>query len=153
MLTPEGAKVVEYNCRFGDPEAQVVLPLLKTDLVDIIEAIDEERLDKLDVQWSDGACACVVMASGGYPEKYPTGLPISGFNADGQLADGSAYVYHAGTKLEGETFLTAGGRVLGVTATAPTLKEALDKSYKAVGEISFDNAHFRRDIGKRALNG
>ena len=153
MLTPKGAKVVEYNCRFGDPEAQVVLPLLKTDLVDIIEAIDEERLDALDVQWSDGACACVVMASGGYPEKYPTGLPISGFNADGQLADGSAYVYHAGTKLEGETFLTAGGRVLGVTATAPTLKEALDKSYKAVGEISFDNAHFRRDIGKRALNG
>ncbi|MBR5090513.1 MAG: phosphoribosylamine--glycine ligase, partial [Ruminiclostridium sp.] len=150
---PKGAKVVEYNCRFGDPEAQVVLPLLKTDLVEIMEAISEERLDKLDIEWYNGSCACVVMASGGYPEKYPTGLPISGFDGNGQLADGSAYIYHAGTKLDGETFLTAGGRVLGVTATAPALKEALDKAYKAVGEISFENAHFRHDIGQRALNG
>ncbi|MBO6302625.1 MAG: phosphoribosylamine--glycine ligase [Ruminiclostridium sp.] len=153
MLTPKGAKVVEYNCRFGDPEAQVVLPLLKTDLAEIIEAIWEEKLDKLDIEWYNGACACVVMASGGYPEKYATGKPISGFNADGQLADGKAYVYHAGTKLENGTFLTAGGRVLGVTATADTLKDALGKAYDAVGEISFENAHYRHDIGKRALNG
>ncbi len=153
MLTPDGAKVVEYNCRFGDPEAQVVLPLLKTDLADIIEAVYEERLDSLDIEWADESCACVVMASGGYPEKYPTGLPISGFNADGQLPDGKAYVYHAGTKLDGGTFLTAGGRVLGVTATAPTLQAALDKAYEAVGEISFENAHFRKDIGQRALAG
>ena len=153
MLTPKGAKVVEYNCRFGDPEAQVVLPLLKTDLAEIIEAIWEEKLDKLDIEWYNGACACVVMASGGYPEKYATGKPISGFNADGQLADGKAYVYHAGTKLENGTFLTAGGRVLGVTATADTLKDALGKAYDAVGGISFENAHYRHDIGKRALNG
>ena len=153
MLTPKGAKVVEYNCRFGDPEAQVVLPLLKTDLAEIIEAIWEEKLDKLDIEWYNGACACVVMASGGYPEKYETGKPISGFNADGQLADGKAYVYHAGTKLENGTFLTAGGRVLGVTATADTLKDALGKAYDAVGGISFENAHYRHDIGKRALNG
>ncbi len=153
MLTPNGAKVVEYNCRFGDPEAQVVLPLLKTDLVEIIEAIYEERLDKLEIEWYNGACACVVMASGGYPEKYATGKPISGFNADGQLDSGKAYVYHAGTKLEGDTFLTAGGRVLGVTATADTLKAALDKAYDAVSEISFENAHYRHDIGQRALKG
>ena len=153
MLTPDGAKVVEYNCRFGDPEAQVVLPLLKTDLADIIEAVYEERLDSLDIEWADESCACVVMASGGYPEKYPTGLPIRGFDADGQLPDGKAYVYHAGTKLDGGTFFTAGGRVLGVTATAPTLKAALDKAYSAVGEISFENAHFRKDIGQRALAG
>ncbi len=151
MLTPDGAKVVEYNCRFGDPEAQVVLPLLKTDLVDIIEAIWEEKLDRLDIEWYSGACACVVMASGGYPQKYETGKPISGFNADGQPDSGKAYVYHAGTKLENGTFLTAGGRVLGVTATADDLQTALDKAYEAVSEINFDGAHFRRDIGHRAL--
>ncbi len=152
MLTPNGAKVVEYNCRFGDPEAQVVLPLLKTDLVDIIEAIYEEKLDKLDIEWYNGACACVIMASGGYPEKYPTGLEIKGLDEKGQLADEKAFVYHAGTKLDGEKFLTAGGRVLGVTATADDLQKALDKAYDAVSEISFENAHFRRDIGKRALS-
>lgn len=151
MLTPNGAKVVEYNCRFGDPEAQVVLPLLKTDLVEIMQAIDEERLDKLDIEWYNGSCACVVMASGGYPEKYPTGLQIDGLDSKGQLPDNSAYIYHAGTKLEDGKYLTAGGRVLGVTATADDLKSALDKAYSAVSEISFDNAHFRKDIGHRAL--
>lgn len=151
MLTPKGAKVVEYNCRFGDPETQVVLPLLKTDLADIIEAIWDEKLDALDIEWKDESCACVVMASGGYPEKYETGKQIEGLDEKGQLADGKAFVYHAGTKLEGEKFLTAGGRVLGVTATAPTLQAALDKAYEAVGEISFEKAHFRKDIGQRAL--
>jgi len=151
MLTPNGAKVVEYNCRFGDPEAQVVLPLLKTDLVEIMEAVWEERLDKLDIEWYDGSCACVVMASGGYPQKYETGKPISGLNTQGQPDDGKAYVYHAGTKLENGTYLTAGGRVLGVTATADTLQGALDKAYSAVSEISFEKAHFRKDIGHRAL--
>ncbi len=149
MLTRNGAKVVEYNCRFGDPETQVVLPLLETDLVDIIEAIDEERLDALDIKWSDKACACVVMASGGYPEKYETGKPISGLDENGQT-DG-AYVYHAGTKLENGQFLTAGGRVLGVTATGDDLRSALDGAYKAVGKISFEKAHYRKDIGKKAL--
>ena len=151
MLTPNGAKVVEYNCRFGDPEAQVVLPLLKTDLVEIMEAVWEERLDKLDIEWYDGSCACVVMASGGYPQKYETGKPISGLNTQGQPDDGKAYVYHAGTKLENGTYLTAGGRVLGVTATADTLQGALDKAYSAVSKISFEKAHLRKEIGHRAL--
>ena len=152
MLTPNGPKVVEYNCRFGDPETQVVLPLLETDLVDIMEAIWEERLDALDIKWSGKSCACVVMASGGYPEKYETGKPISGLDEKGQLSDTTdTYIYHAGTKIENGKYLTAGGRVLGVTSTADTLKEALDKSYKAVEGISFEKAHYRRDIGAKAL--
>ena len=151
MLTPNGAKVVEYNCRFGDPETQVVLPLLETDLVDIIEAIWEEKLDELDIKWSDKSCACVVMASGGYPEKYESGKAISGLDENGQ--SDKAYVYHAGTKLENGTFYTAGGRLLGVTATDDTLRGALDKAYSAVATIGFEKAHYRRDIGKRALAG
>lgn len=149
MLTPEGAKVVEYNCRFGDPETQVVLPLLETDLVDIMEAVWEEKLDALDVKWSGDACACVVMASGGYPEKYETGKLISGLDEKGQCAN--AYVYHAGTKVEDGKYYTAGGRVLGVTATAKDLKTALDNAYKAVEGISFEKAHYRHDIGAKAL--
>lgn len=149
MLTKNGAKVVEYNCRFGDPETQVVLPLLETDLVDIMEAVSEERLGELDIKWSDKSCACVVMASGGYPEKYETGKPISGLDEKGQT-DG-AYIYHAGTKLADGQYLTAGGRVLGVTATGGGLKDALDKAYRAVEGISFEKAHYRRDIGKKAL--
>lgn len=150
MLTPNGVKVIEYNCRFGDPETQVVLPLLETDLAEIIEAIWEERLDGLDVKWSEKSCACVVMASGGYPEKYETGKEISGLDENGQTS-ADACVYHAGTKLENGKFLTAGGRVLGVTSTADTLQNALDKAYAAVKTISFDKAHYRTDIGKKAL--
>lgn len=149
MLTPNGAKVVEYNCRFGDPETQVVLPLLETDLVDIMDAVWEERLDSLDIKWSDKSCACVVIASGGYPEKYETGKVISGLDEKGQSP--LAYVYHAGTKLEGGKFLTAGGRVLGVTATGDDLRAALDSAYKAVESITFEKAHYRKDIGQRAL--
>ncbi|MBE6888847.1 MAG: phosphoribosylamine--glycine ligase [Ruminococcaceae bacterium] len=151
MLTPNGARVIEYNCRFGDPETQVVLPLLETDLVDIIEAVWEEKLDTLNIKWSDKSCACVVMASGGYPEKYETGKVITGLDENGQSE--LAYVYHAGTKLEDGKFLTAGGRVLGVTATGDDLKTALDKAYKAVETIGFEKAHFRKDIGQRALRG
>ena len=152
MLTPKSAKVIEYNCRFGDPETQVVLPLLETDLVDIMEAIWEERLAELDVKWSDQACACVVMASGGYPEKYETGKEIGGLDEKGQcVSNTDAYIYHAGTKLDNGKFLTAGGRVLGVTSTADTLKEALDKSYAAVKSITFEKVHYRTDIGKKAL--
>lgn len=152
MLTPKGAKVIEYNCRFGDPETQVVLPLLETDLVDIMEAVWEERLEGLDVKWSNKACACVVMASGGYPEKYETGKEIRGLDDKGQcVKNKDAYVYHAGTKLENGKFFTSGGRVLGVTAVADNLKEALAKSYSAVREIDFDKAHYRKDIGKRAM--
>lgn len=149
MLTPNGAKVVEYNCRFGDPETQVVLPLLETDLVDIMEAVWEENLDQLDIKWSDKSCACVVIASGGYPEKYETGKEISGLDEKGQSP--LAYVYHAGTKLENGKYYTAGGRVLGVTATGADLREALDKAYKAVDAITFEKAHHRNDIGQRAL--
>lgn len=152
MLTPKGAKVIEYNCRFGDPETQVVLPLLETDLVDIMEAIWEEKLSDLEVKWSGKACACVVMASGGYPEKYETGKEIGGLDEKGQcISNKDSYVYHAGTKLENGKFLTSGGRVLGVTSTADTLQAALDKSYAAVKEITFEKAHYRSDIGKKAL--
>lgn len=148
MITPKGPKVIEYNCRFGDPETQVVLPRLKTDIVDIFEAIDNETLSDLDVEWSDDACACVIMASGGYPKSYPKGIEITGLS-NGQL-DGVT-VYHAGTKLKDNKLVTSGGRVLGVTALGDTLENALKKSYDAVEKIHFEGAHYRRDIGKRAL--
>jgi len=148
MITPKGPKVIEYNCRFGDPETQVVLPRLKTDIVDIFESIDNETLSELDVEWSDDACACVIMASGGYPKSYPKGIEITGLT-NGQL-DGVT-VYHAGTKLQGDKLVTSGGRVLGVTALGDTLENALKKSYEAVEKIHFDGAHYRHDIGKRAL--
>lgn len=148
MITPKGPKVIEYNCRFGDPETQVVLPRLKTDIVDIFEAIDNETLSDLDVEWSDDACACVIMASGGYPKSYPKGIEIKGLS-NGQL-DGVT-VYHAGTKLQDNKLVTSGGRVLGVTALGDTLENALKKSYDAVEKIHFEGAHYRRDIGKRAL--
>lgn len=146
MITPNGPKVIEYNARFGDPEAQVVLPRLKTDLVDICEAVIDEKLSDLDIQWYDGAAACVVMASGGYPVEYKKGIEINGLDDKGQV-DG-ATVYHAGTKYENGKFYTSGGRVLGITAVAPTLDEALQKAYTAVDKISFDGAHYRHDIGK-----
>ena len=146
MLTPQGPKVIEYNARFGDPEAQVVLPRLKTDFVDVINATIDGTLSELDIQWSNDAAACVVMASGGYPKSYPKGLKISGLNQDGQV-DGVT-VYHAGTALKDGAFYTAGGRVLGVTALAPTLEEALAKAYNGVAQISFDGAHYRKDIGR-----
>ncbi len=147
MLTPKGPRVIEYNCRFGDPETQVVLPLLETDLMNIFLAIYEERLDALTIDWKKGAAACVVMASGGYPQKYPTGLAIGGLDENGQVA--GATVYHAGTKREADTYYTAGGRVLGVTATGESLSEALTRSYEAVEKISFDGCHYRKDIGGR----
>lgn len=149
MLTPDGAKVIEYNSRFGDPETQVVLPRLETDLVDIITAVAEERLSQLDISWSKEPCACVVMASGGYPASYPKGIEIHGLNEEGQ-AEGAA-VYHAGTKLENGRFLTNGGRVLGVTARGESLEQAQQNAYAAVDKISFDGAVYRKDIGKRAL--
>ena len=148
MITPKGPKVIEYNCRFGDPETQVVLPRLKTDIMDIFEAINNETLADLDIEWSDEACTCVVIASGGYPKSYPKGLEITGLE-NGQC-DG-VIVYHAGTALDGDKLVTSGGRVLGVTALGATLQEALDKSYQAAEKINFENKHFRTDIGQRAL--
>ncbi len=146
MITPDGPKVIEYNARFGDPEAQVVLPRLKTDLVDIIEAVIDEKLSQIKIEWKDGATACVVMASGGYPLSYKKGMEITGLDENGQVE--GAEVFHAGTKLENGKFYTNGGRVLGVTAEGKTLDEALDKAYKAVKKISFEGAHYRTDIGR-----
>lgn len=144
MKTADGVKVIEYNCRFGDPETQVVLPRLNTDLVDIFDAVIDERLSDVDISWKDDACVCVVMASGGYPQKYQTGYPIEGIKQAESLG---ALVFHAGTKYEDGKFLTAGGRVLGVTAMGKTLDEAIENAYKYVELISFKDAHFRRDIG------
>ncbi len=146
MLTEQGPKVIEYNCRFGDPETQVVLPMLDTDLADIVDAVIDERLSDVDIKWKNGACACVVMASGGYPKSYPKGIEIKGLNDNGQVEN--ATVYHAGTAIKDNCFTTNGGRVLGVTANAATLDEALDKAYNAVEKISFDGAHYRTDIGR-----
>ena len=149
MLTPNGPKVIEYNSRFGDPEAQVVLPRLKTDFSKIIQAIIDEKLSDLDIEWDDGACACVIMASGGYPGKYEKGIPIEGLDKNGQVE--GATIYHAGTKCSefaGGGFLTNGGRVLGVTAKGADLDEALEKAYAAVDKIKFKGAHFRTDIGR-----
>lgn len=146
MLTKDGPKVIEYNSRFGDPETQVVLPRLKTDFVDILQAVVEERLESQPIEWSSDACACVVMASGGYPGKYAKGIEITGLDGNGQV-DG-ATVYHAGTVWKEDAFYTSGGRVLGVTALGATRKEALDKAYSAVEKIHFDGAHYRHDIGK-----
>lgn len=149
MITPDGVKVIEYNCRFGDPETQVVLPLLDTDLVDIMLAICDDKLDTIDVRWKDACASCVVMASGGYPKSYPKGLEITGLDDKGQTK--GVFVYHAGTKYQDGKFLTDGGRVLGVTAIGDTLQNALDTSYKAVKTIHWDNVQYRNDIGKKAL--
>lgn len=146
MITPDGPKVIEYNARFGDPETQVVLPRLKTDFVDIIEAVIDERLSQLEIEWKEEASACVVMASGGYPLAYKKGMEISGLDEKGQVS--GAVVYHAGTKLENGKFFTNGGRVLGITACGVDLEEALEKAYTAVKKISFEGAHYRKDIGK-----
>ncbi|MDD2361603.1 MAG: phosphoribosylamine--glycine ligase [Oscillospiraceae bacterium] len=148
MLTPDGPKVIEYNCRFGDPETQVVLPRLKTDLLEIICAIREERLSELNIEWSQDACACVVMASGGYPGEYKKGVEITGLNLNGQLDD--VVIFHAGTSKSNGKYYTNGGRVLGITAKGESLDAALELAYGAVARISFKDAHFRRDIGKTA---
>ena len=151
MLTPNGPKVIEYNCRFGDPETQVVLPLLKSDLLTIMQATVDGTLADTQVEFDTGSACCVILASGGYPQSYPKGLPISGL-VEGQLPCGLATVYHAGTKLEDNgTLVTAGGRVLGVTAAAPTLPQAIAAAYVASNSIAFEGMHRRSDIGEKAL--
>ena len=148
MLTSAGPKVIEYNCRFGDPETQVVLPLLNSDLLCIMQAVVQERLSEVEVSFSDGAACCVVLASGGYPQKYATGLPIKGL-INGALK--TALVTHAGTKREGDKLFTSGGRVLGVTAVAKTLQSSISDAYQAAREISFEDMHYRTDIGQKGL--
>ncbi len=148
MITPNGPKVIEYNCRFGDPETQVVLPLLKTDLLTVMQAVENETLADLEVEWHDGAAACVILASGGYPSHYEKGKVMS-FPAS---TPANVTIYHAGDKLDGESrLITSGGRVLGITAMAPTLKEALADAYAAAETVNFDGKYMRHDIGRRAL--
>ncbi len=145
MLTPQGPKVLEYNARFGDPETQVVLPRLENDLVEIFDAIIDEKLEIIKIEWKQNAAVCVVMASGGYPENYVKGYEIKGLETIQKQSD--TLVFHAGTKKEGTTFYTNGGRVLGVTALAENIEKAREKAYMAISRISFKDAHFRRDIG------
>ncbi len=144
MLTPQGPKVIEYNARFGDPEAQAVLPLLKTDLLDILEAIIDDRLDQIKIEWLSEYSCCVVLASGGYPGAYQTGFTIEGISS----VDSECLVFHAGTRLENGRIVTAGGRVLGITAIADNLPDAIDKAYQEVGKIHFEAMHYRHDIGR-----
>ena len=144
MLTAKGPMVIEYNARFGDPETQVVLPRLKSDFIEIINAVIDEKLDTLNIEWEDNAAVCVVAASGGYPGSYKTGYEISGLE---ECEKSGAVVYHAGTKLADGKIVTGGGRVLGVTSVADTLDEAIKKSYNAVEKISFTDMFYRRDIG------
>ena len=145
MLTPKGPKVIEYNCRFGDPETQVVLPLLESDLLPIMKATTNCTLKDCEVKFKDGAAACVVMASLGYPQKYESGFTL---NIEESVADS---VYVAGAKLDGDTLKTAGGRVLGVTATANNLGDAIKFAYDKENYVHFDNAYYRKDIGKKAM--
>ena len=145
MLTPDGPKVIEYNCRFGDPETQAVLPLMQSGLLEVMLACTQGRLKDADVRFSDKASCCLVKASEGYPEKYESGYEIT---VDGEL---DAELYIAGAKLDGDKLLTAGGRVLGVTAVADTLAEAVEKAYREGEKVRFANQFFRHDIGARAL--
>ncbi len=145
MLTPTGPKVIEFNCRFGDPETQVVLPLLKTDLLTIMQAVTNSTLSEIDVEFSSESAACVVMASSGYPQKYETGFEITA--SEEVMKD----IFVAGARLENGKLLTGGGRVLGVTALGNCLSCAINNAYEKVSKVHFDNAFYRKDIGKRAL--
>jgi len=147
MICADGPKVLEFNCRFGDPETQVLLPRLESDLLDLLEATIDVRLAKTEARWCAQSAVCVVMASGGYPSNYATGKIIEGLDGAGELAT----VFHAGTKRDDGGFITSGGRVLGVTALADDLASARAGAYNAVGRIHFDGAHFRRDIAVKGL--
>jgi len=145
MLTSDGPKVLEYNARFGDPETQVVLPRLETDLVEIFDAIIDEKLDTINISWKQDCAVCVIMASGGYPESYVKGYEITGLESVKNQKD--IILFHAGTKKENEKFYTNGGRVLGVTAVGKNIEAAREKAYKAISAIHFENVHYRKDIG------
>jgi phosphoribosylamine--glycine ligase len=151
MLTTAGPKVLEFNCRFGDPETQPLLMRLRTDLLDVCEAVVENRLDRITLEWDPRAAVCVVMASGGYPGEYESGKVISGLEAAARIPD--VVVFHAGTRSQGSSIVTAGGRVLGVTALGSDLGVARQRAYEACQAISWDGAYCRRDIGARALRG
>ncbi|MFV0337182.1 MAG: phosphoribosylamine--glycine ligase [Chthoniobacterales bacterium] len=146
MLTKKGPKVLEFNCRFGDPETQVLMRRLESDLAEILLATAENRLDKITASWSDKSAACVIQASGGYPRSYEKGYPIEGISV-AEEEDDAAVVFHAGTKMQKEKLVTSGGRVLGITAIDTDLPAALARAYQACEKISFENNYFRRDIG------
>ena len=149
MITPDGEpKVVEFNCRFGDPETQVVLPLLDTPLDELMFACVNGELENVNIQWKSGSAVCVVAAAGGYPDAYQKGNPIIGLKTDSDVI-----VFHAGTKLENNQVVTNGGRVLGITALGENLQNAIAKVYPAVAQIHFDQMYYRRDIGHRARSG
>jgi len=150
MINNSDIKVIEFNVRFGDPECQCVLPRMKSDLVDVIEACIDGKLSEINLEWDNGAACCVVLASGGYPEKYEKGKMIEGL--ENAKAFDNVIVFHAGTKLEGDKVLTNGGRVLGVTGLGSDIKEAIDTAYTGVSQVNFEKMHFRTDIGKRALD-
>ena len=149
ILTTDGPKVIEYNARFGDPETQVSLPLLETDLMEIIEASLSGSLDSVEIRCYNSSAVCVAMASGGYPAEYETGKPIAGLDDASSLP--GVTVFHAGTRLQDGQIVTAGGRVLGVTGLGATFSESIDRAYAGVARIHFEGMHFRRDIGQRAL--
>ena len=147
MLTSDGPKVIEYNCRFGDPETQAVLPLMNSDLLEIMLAVENGTLSECRVEFLNACSCCLVLASGGYPESYEKGKEITMGHFPGNIS-----VFHAGTKRDGEKLLTNGGRVLGITAVAESLEDAVGASYEAAKSIGFDGVYYRHDIGKRALN-
>lgn len=149
MLTVEGLEVVEFNCRFGDPEAQVIVPLLKSDLAELALAVCDGTLSRRSLQWHPAAAVCVVLASGGYPGSYETGKPISGLERLAITND--LLLFHAGTALKDGQIVTAGGRVLGLTALGPDIRAAIARAYEAVEQVTFEGMHFRRDIGRKAL--
>lgn len=148
MLTTKGPSVIEYNIRLGDPEAQVILPLLKTDFMDIVKAVINKKIDQLNIKYYNGCCTGVVMASNGYPDRYKKGFEVTGKLSD----ENGLYVFHAGTRLSKDGLLvTDGGRILCVSAIGKTLRESIDSAYLKVREIKFEGAHFRKDIGKKGL--
>ncbi len=149
ILTKQGPKVLEFNARFGDPETQVILPRLKTDLIDIFNAVIEQTLHKINIEWKDNAAVCVVMASGGYPGKYHKGKVISGLERLEKMKD--IIVFHAGTKLQDDKIITSGGRVLGITAWDETISKAKERAYKGVKEIYFEDMYYRKDIASKAI--
>lgn len=149
MMTARGPEVLEFNARFGDPETQAILMRLESDLVEAMEACIDGRLSEMELRWSRGASACVIASSSGYPGSYQTGFPISGLDAASRVP--GVQVFHSGTALAGDQVVTAGGRVLGVTATGDSLEQALDRAYQAMGEIQFEGMYYRRDIAHRAL--
>jgi len=149
ILTKEGPKVLEFNARFGDPETQVILPRLKTDLIDILDAVIENRLHQINIQWEDNAAVCVVVASGGYPGKYQKGKVINGLERLEKMKN--VIAFHAGTKFQDDQVVTSGGRVLGITAWDDTISKAKEKAYQAVKEIYFEDMYYRKDIAAKAI--